>query len=91
MSGRSKIAARVAASRSSGGPPNAAIVRAFCCSTQAVARAPSISSSQRYGSSSGAATVGRTSMVIGAYFTGSLTKATLLRPALEASASVSAT
>ena len=40
------------------GAAEAASVRAFCCSTQASARSPSISSSQRYGSSSGAATVG---------------------------------
>ncbi len=39
---------------------------------------------------SGAATVGRASCVT-AYFAGSLTKATLLRPAFEASARVSAT
>src|SRR5947209_4935271 len=41
------------------GPPRSASVRRFSASTQASARSPSISSSQRYGSSSGAEGVGR--------------------------------
>ena len=61
LSGRSRIAARTSRSAAKPAVPKAASVRSFCASTQATARGSSISSSHRYGSSSGAAIVGLTS------------------------------
>jgi hypothetical protein len=82
LSGRSKIAASLLAFCSTAGPPNAATVRAFCSSTQAAARAPSISSSQRYGSSSGASSVGLESTDIGNFLLQRLTAETGERRAI---------